>query len=319
MIPSSKSRVAVVGSLNIDYIASVERLPAPGQTVRAVDLRQLFGGKGANQAVAAARQGAQVSLIGCLGSDDNAAGYRQHLLREKIDCSGLLLLKNALTGTALIAVDREAENTIIVAGGANSGLRPSHIRTHAQLIRDAAILLLQLEVPLPAVVEAARVANAAGVPVVLNPSPVRKDIPWAELHLDTLIVNEGEAQMLVGSVSYPKRLRAAMRRKNTQCLLVTRGARPTICVSAEENFEIETFPVKPVDTVGAGDAFAGAYTAWRAAGAPWAEAVRYANAAGALATLKPGAQSAMPTTRATRQLVEPARRAVRFAPTGHHS
>src|SRR5947209_5782702 len=185
--------VVVVGSLNVDYLAMVERLPAAGETVPAARLVRCFGGKGANQAVAAARQGATVNMIGCVGADDDGRAYSRHLRAEGIRTSAISSTTRALTGTALIAVDRMAENTIIICAGANGELRPATIRAHQEAISSAKLLLVQFEIPMASVIEAVRIANRAGVPVVLNPSPQRDGFPWGRHRLDALVANAGEA------------------------------------------------------------------------------------------------------------------------------
>jgi len=299
-------RVVVVGSLNIDYIAAVEHLPAAGETVLATGLVQRFGGKGANQAVAAARQGAGVSMIGCVGADDAGRAYCRRLRAEGIDATGVTATRRALTGTALIAVDRAAENSIIVAAGANAELEPAAIRGQRQRIAAANILLLQFEVPMPTVVEAVRIANRARVPVVLNPSPLRRGFPWGKCEVDTLIVNAGEAEAIFGlrlhtlPVGLAKWQRALARRR-IERLIITQGAKPTLCLSADQCLEVPTLTVRPVDTVGAGDAFAGTFAARRAGGADTPSAIRYANCAGALATLKAGAQESIPNRSLTEE------------------
>ncbi len=292
-------KVVVVGSLNIDYIASVKRLPGAGETVAATGLVQRFGGKGANQAFAAARQGAKVSMIGCVGTDDAGRAYRQRLRAEGIDTTGLSATRKALTGTALIAVDQAAENTIIVAAAANGELKPAAIRAQQKRIASADVLLLQLEVPMATVIEAVRVANRVKVPVLLNPSPLRDGFPWGKCGLDTLIANAGEAEAIFGLPldSVPAALPAlqrALAKRRIERLIITRGAKPTLCVSAAGCLKVPTLKVRPVDTVGAGDAFAGAFAAHLAGSADIVSALRYANCAAALATLKSGAQEAIP-------------------------
>jgi ribokinase len=176
---------------------------------------------------------------------------------------------------------------------------------------SADILLLQLEVPMPAVIETVRIANRAGVPVVLNPSPLRDSFPWGKCRLDTLVVNAGEAQTIFGlrADDLPAGLvkwQRALAQREIERLIITQGARPTVCISAAGFLKVATLAVTPVDTVGAGDAFAGAFAARRAGGADLLSAIRYANCAGALATLKPGAQESIPdkalTERALRRL-----------------
>jgi len=292
----AQPHVVVVGSLNIDYIASVERLPEPGQTVTAGWLLRRFGGKGANQAVAAARQCARVSLIGSIGDDENGKSYLKRLREESIAVGGVVTKTGSLTGTALIAVEQSAENIIIVAPEANGKITAADVRAQAPCIGRADVLLLQWEVPQAAVVEAVRIANWAAVPVVMNPSPARQGFPWSECDLDTLIINEGEGKALfdLRTTAGQKVWNAALASHRIKHLLVTRGAKPTVCFSAAGRFEVPPLKVRPVDTVGAGDAFAGAFAVRRAEGANLRDAVAYANCAGALATLKSGAQESIP-------------------------
>jgi ribokinase len=294
----TRARVTVIGSLNIDYIARVTRLPRAGETLQANSLVQLFGGKGANQAIACARQGVPTAMLGCLGRDRHGDAYEARLKREGLVCDGLCRTSTALSGTALIAVDDQGENNIIVAAGANGELNPAHIRRNARLIRGAKILLAQFETPIPAVSEAFDIATRARVPIVLNPSPMRDDFPWGMFELDTLIVNEGEARILFGKPAV-KLAYKDVQSKRTRHLVVTRGGKSTLLIDANHTMEIPVLEVKPQDTVGAGDAFAGAYAAWRAEGADLATAIRHANIAGALTTLKQGAQEAMPNRQTT--------------------
>jgi ribokinase len=293
-------RVVCVGSLNIDLIASVARLPRAGETIAAKRLTRRFGGKGANQAVAAARQGARVSFVGCVGADAEGDSYRQHLAGENVDCHGLMNAPGEATGIALIAVDAAGENHIVVAAGANGGLHPQQVREQGAAIEKADILLVQLEVPLPAVLEAITIANRAGVPVVFTPAPWQPDFPWGHHSIDVVIVNAEEAQAMfhrpVNDVS-PKTTRAIqplLGRFRASKIIVTRGAQPTLCFLETDAFEVGTLRVAPVDTVGAGDAFAGTFATGLAGGLPLRDTITRANCAGALATLKEGAQEALP-------------------------
>lgn len=303
MKTSRRPTVAVVGSLNIDLVATVKRLPRPGETVAAGGITKLFGGKGANQAVAAARQDVPVSFIGCVGGDADGRAYRKRLRGEGIDIAAISTDRDALTGTAIIGVDERAENLIMVAPEANGRVTPELIRRHRRKIETAAALLLQFEVPTDAVLAALRIANAAGVPTILNPSPFRAEFPWGEVRLDVVIVNEGEAASLTGLK--PGTIRRQARRwqetlteRNIERLIVTRGNNGTLTRDVSGDFqEIAAYSVRPVDTVGAGDAFAGCLVAAMARGHAIHEAIRQANGAGALATLKPGAQEAIPTRR----------------------
>jgi ribokinase len=297
-------RLVVVGSLNVDLIARVARLPAPGETVSGLRLLRRFGGKGANQAVAAARQGATVSFIGCLGDDADGRAYAAHLRREGIGIAGVHRVPRQPTGAALIAVDARAENTIICVPGANGTLTGAQVSAHRGRISAADRLLLQWEVPAPAVLAAIRIANGAGVPVLMNPSPWRPGFPWGRVRIDTLVVNENEARELFGGdAGTPLRLGSRLAAFGLTRLVITRGARTTLAITEGDVAEIPTLPVTPVDTVGAGDAFAGACAAYLAAGCRFEDALARANAAGAAATLKPGAQEAIPTRRAVERLL----------------
>lgn len=293
----SAPTVVVIGSLNVDCIAQVENLPAPGQTVPAARLLRRFGGKGANQAMAAARQGARVAMIGCVGDDADGRSYLEHLRRHRIDTGGVRIDRSAVTGTALIAVDDRGENTIVVAAGANGLVSPAAIRARQRDIASAGLLMLQFEIPRDAVIESLRLAARAGVPVMLNPSPLREGFPWGRVRVDTLVVNEEEATRLFGraDLRHPSALRRRLSAWNIARLVITRGGRPTLAVDGERSFEVPVLRVQPVDTVGAGDAFTGTLAARLAGGSDFATAVLHGNCAGALATLKPGAQESLPT------------------------
>lgn len=291
-------RVAVVGTLNVDLVWQVASLPTSGQTVLATATERQFGGKGANQAVAAARQGAHVTLIGAVGDDSEGRAYREHLVREGIAPAHVAVVPGVATGTAHVYVDARGENLIIVDQGANARLAVSGL---GALLPQIDVLLVQLECALPAAVEALRLAEAAGIPAVLNASPVNPAFPWGRHAIDTVIVNEHECAECFGHA--PEALRALssavrselLSSRKVRHLVVTRGSAPTLHFTAETLCEIPTHPVQPRDTVGAGDTFAGTLAAQLAEGRDWPAALRHANIAGALSTLALGAQAAMPT------------------------
>jgi ribokinase len=308
-MPSRHFKVVVAGSLNVDYIATVNRLPVAGETVPATGLVRRFGGKGANQAIAAARQGAVVDMIGCLGIDSEGSSYVERLRAEGIGVNGISTTSKALTGTALIAVDRTAENIIIVAAGANAYLKRAALRARRESIASADVLLLQLEVPLDSVIEAVRIANRADVPVVFNPSPWSQGFPWGEYNIDTLIVNAVEAEAIFGLglngvAAGVGAWRKELAKRCIDQLIITRGGKQTVYITSHHFGDVPTFAVKAVDTVGAGDAFAGTFAARRAEGMELLSAIEFANCAGALATLKPGAQEAIPTVAETEQALQ---------------
>ncbi len=227
--------------------------------------------------------------------------------QESISVAGISRVSSQRTGTALISVDEQGENVIIVAAGANGALRPAAIIDQQAAIRGAGAVLLQFETPMATTVAAIFRANRAGVPVVLNPSPFQPGFPWGRCRVDTLIVNAGEAKAIFGvSFGHNCRLeevRRALDKRKIAKLIVTQGAKPTLCFREDECVEVPTLPVRPVDTVGAGDAFAGTFTAKQAEGLDFISAVRLANCAGALTTLKSGAQEAIPTRAATERAV----------------
>ncbi|HEX5115597.1 MAG TPA: ribokinase [Pseudonocardiaceae bacterium] len=262
--------VCVVGSLNIDLVTTVATHPRPGETVRGTGLDRLPGGKGANQALAAARAGAQTLLCGRIGAD--GTGYRAGLTERGVDCAGVHEVPDTSSGHALIAVDGHGENTIIVIPGANTAMTAAEVDRHADAITGAEVLLLQLEIPLSAVLHAAELAHSAGVRVLLNPSPFA--VPPDELLAvaDPLVVNEHEAWRLPGEA------------RSVCVTLGERGARwGELTVPAPGGVEV-------VDTTGAGDSFAGALAAALAGGASEADALRRAVAAGTEACGWAGAQ-----------------------------
>jgi ribokinase len=298
---SFSPRVVVVGTLNVDFIWQVRDLPRPGHTVIATAAQREFGGKGANQAVAAARQGAHVALIGAVGDDPEGHAYREHLRREHIDDTGVTGVAGIPTGSAQVVVNAAAENLIVVRGGANDQLDAANVTTALDRMQPApGVLVTQLESPLGAAVAALRWAAQHGVRSVLNASPVRADFPWGGQPLDVVVVNEHECAACFGHVPDAlARLTAAARRsllevKGVHHLVVTQGAGPTLRFSADEMQSVPTHPVVPRDTVGAGDTFAGVLATRLAEGAGWTDALRHANIAAALSTLAPGAQTSMP-------------------------
>lgn len=296
--------VVVLGSLNYDCIAQVDEFPRPGQTVMARSLEFQLGGKGANQAVAAAKQGASVAMIGCVGDDSAGQAYLEYLSRRNIATGGIGVREGAPTGTAMIFVRaRDGENLIVVGEGANGTLTPEDIAAQQPLVAMGRILLAQFESPMPSVVASLKMARPLGTATCLNPSPWRTDFPWGEVDLDFVIVNEDEAATVLSRRPYrlgdddwvlPK-----MRELRIDTLIVTRGSYSTLAFSqVMPSSEVPTLPVEPVDTVGAGDCFAGTFAARWAENREFEKSLRAANVAGALATQGSGAQDAIPSREA---------------------
>jgi ribokinase len=280
------TRVCVVGSVNMDLTTHVDTLPRPGETVLASSLTYSPGGKGANQAVAAARAGARVQFVGALGDDPAAEQLRVHLLANDVGLDGTVTLPGP-SGTAIIEVDADAQNTIVVAPGANGRLDAGDLESPAvrAVITACDVLLTQLEIPVATAVAAARQARSAGAVVMVNASPAGQDPGLlAELAgvADVVIVNESEAH------EWPWR---------PAHFVVTLGARGARYTGADGELQVSAPPVTPVDTTGAGDVFAGVLAAGWPRGANPAgrrRALQRACAAGALATLVPGAGDCAP-------------------------
>ncbi|MEO0416129.1 MAG: ribokinase, partial [Verrucomicrobiota bacterium] len=275
----------------------VESLPLDGETVAALDYRTYHGGKGANQAVAACRQDVSVKMIGAVGDDSNGQTYLENLRQEGIDVSGVVKVKEP-TGAAFITVDDEGENTIVCATGANSMVGRDAVDRSGEIFSDSAAVLAQFEVPGPTVAEAAVSAELRGVPFILNAAPFFPTYSWTDAPTTYLIVNEREATDLlefVPSFIDEPMVRQRICELRVENLIITRGSSETwVFTKGGEAFSVETLPVLPIDTVGAGDAFAGCFAARIAMGSSLVDAVRAANCAGALTTLGGGAQSPIP-------------------------
>ena len=288
--------VLVVGSLNQDLVVPVPRHPRPGETAIGGDLALHPGGKGANQAVAAARMGAAARMIGRVGADAFGQALIANLKAEGVDTSGVQALAGVPTGVALIAVDPRGENAIVVSPGANTRLRPEDLSPAE--FASARVVLLQLEVPLDTVREAARLGKEAGAFVILNAAPAQK-LPGELLTLlDLLVVNEHEAAAILED-DPPETPEEALAQaqplaRRVPVAVVTLGEKGLAYAGQEGLGTLPAFPVKAVDTTAAGDAFVGALAAALAEGASLSDALRLGAAAGALAATRPGAQPSLP-------------------------
>ena len=296
----TRSRVTVVGSLNMDLVARAPRLPHPGETLAGRTFAQVAGGKGGNQAVAAARLGARVSMLGCVGADANGAQLRAGLEAEGIDCAALETGTQA-TGVALIVVDDASQNAIVIVAGSNGEVTPETIARHEAALAAADVVICQLETP-PATVRAAlAAARRLGKTVILNPAPATGPLPadWLPL-IDYLIPNELEAATLTGlPVASPEdaaRAAAALRAAGARNVLVTlgpRGVHATLDGGAATLYDAPR--VAAVDTTAAGDTFIGGFAAQLAQGASVDAAIRFAQRAAALSVTRAGAQPSIPT------------------------
>jgi ribokinase len=280
--------VCVVGSANLDLVAGAARIPAPGETVLGSSYAEHPGGKGLNQAVACARSGARVAFVAAVGSDAAGDRLRAVLADDGIDAARVRTV-DAPTGRALIVVDEHGENSIVVVPGANAHVLPPLD------LPGSSVVLCQLEVPVESVVDAFRTARAGGARTILNPAPAAPLSTELLSLCDVIVPNEHEVELL-GGVD-------ALLAAGCGAVVVTRGGAGVDVHIGSTVLHVPPFPIDPVDTTGAGDAFCGSLAARLSLGAPLADAVRWAAAAGALATTVHGAVPAQPRAEAIEQLV----------------
>ena len=294
--------VIVIVSSNIDFSVTVDRFPAAGETILGHHLTQSFGGKGANQAVAAARAGAQVVFLSKVGMDANGALVERHLAGQGLSRLSLLREAKASTGIAMILVDRAGGNQIVVVPGSNGHLSPDDIRHRATLMTDGKVLLVQMEIPLETVWEALIIAKRLGLFTILNPAPACP-LPGDLLRLiDILTPNKKEAQLLTGSTDV-KEAAHLLTAQGAGAVVVTCGEQGAVVSHNKSVITVPAFLVEAIDTTGAGDAFNGALASALADGVQLETAIDVANAAGALATTVRGAQESMPTKAAIASLL----------------
>lgn len=302
-MPGRNSNILVVGSLNMDVIAFTPRFPAPGETLMGSRWTTANGGKGANQAVAAARLGGRVAMLGCVGHDAYGATLREALLRDAIDCDGILTDPETPTGVALITVsEQDSQNSIIVISGSNMRLTPDHIDAHRGLIARANLVVCQLEVPLATVARVIETAAALGKLVILNPAPPAAPgaLPASLLSkVSILIPNESEAAALCGLpvTSLPQAEAAAKTLRSHGCrdVIVTLGDRGVVHAGPDGARHYPAHAAKPVDTTAAGDTFIGGLSAAMSRGESLQAAIEFGQSAAAMAVSRVGAQASIPT------------------------
>ena len=295
----ARSRVVVFGSLNMDLAVRVPRMPMPGETLTGHGFLPNPGGKGANQAVACARQGAQVDMVGRVGNDSFGAGLRAALVAQGVDASGVGTTDEMSTGVAMIMVDDAAQNCIAVVPGANASVGAPDAETLRQRVAGAGLLLLQLEVPMAAVLGAAAIARQAGCPVLLNPAPAQA-LPEALWPLvDILVLNETEAALFSGlpAVTPGNANEAAslLLRRGPHHVIVTLGEHGVVWASAAGTRHLPAQKIQAVDTTAAGDTFIGALAALVVEGRSMEEALSHAIRAAAICVTRIGAQASMPS------------------------
>lgn len=293
------NRLVVLGSVNADHVLRVPHFPRPGETLTGHSYQVVPGGKGANQAVAAARLGAPVSFIARIGDDAIGQQMRQGFEQDGIDVSAVELDDTLPTGIAIIYVSDEGENSIGISAEANGALSPAMVKRHEAMITDAHTLLLQLEVPLESVFEAAKLARSHGTRVVLNPAPAQPLSSELLALVDLITPNQTEAELLTG-VKVSDEASAALaadrfHQMGISDVMITLGSQGVYCSNARQQQLIPGFRVEAVDTTAAGDTFNGALLAAELAGADFNAAVRFAHGAAALSVTKFGAQSSIPS------------------------
>ena len=294
-------KILVLGSSNVDTILRVPRFPAAGETIRAESRVTAFGGKGANQAVAAKRLGGNVIFITKMGNDSYGQSYRKYLIQSGLDPKGILLEKKAPTGMALIELTPSGENRIIISPGANGALTSKDLGRFSALWKSIAIFVTQMETPLPTVQFALKMAKRHGALTLFNPAPAGPIPPEILSDVDVLVPNETEAQILTGM---PMRTEADLSKmaqellnRGAQNVVITLGSRGLFFQNKTEELRFPALRVKVVDSTGAGDAFVGALACGLADGKALSAALVTANAAGALACTKLGAQPSLPRKR----------------------
>ncbi len=291
-------KIVVIGSSNTDMIIKARRIPRPGETILGGEFSMAAGGKGANQAVAAARAGGCVVFIAKVGNDLFGEKAARGFTEDGIDTSCLLVDEAAASGIALICVDDHGENSIAVASGANAKLLPADVMPFSDVIQNSAILLMQLETPLETVVFAASLANRTEVPVILNPAPARELSAELLKCVSIITPNESEAELLTGIAVNDEdsagRAAEALMNRGVGTVLITLGARGVFLAAREFRLHIPSFKVTAVDTTAAGDVFSGALAVALAEGSSVRDAARFAGAAAALSVTRLGAQPSIP-------------------------
>jgi ribokinase len=299
MTAGPRLRIVVVGGINSDYLTRGPRLPGPGETLEGESFHEGPGGKGANQAVAAARLDVESVFVGRVGSDARGKALIEALRRERVDTTHVRIDAGAASGAAVIHVDERGEKQIFVAPGANARVGVDDVAAAADAFRGASVVLAQLEIPLDSVIAAARAARDAGARFVLDPAPARP-LPDELLAMTEVIrPNAGEARTLTGiEVKDRASARAAadtLIRRGARVACVQAGAEGDLLVAGSEEFFLARLPVRSVDATGAGDAFAAALSVAIAEDWDWGRAGAFANAASALATTRLGAQDGLPS------------------------
>lgn len=290
--------LVVLGSINADHILNLESFPAPGETLLGSQYQIAFGGKGANQAVAAGRSGAKIAFIACTGDDDTGERVRKQLASDNIDIAPVSVIAGESTGVALIFVNGEGENVIGIHAGANAALTVELVEAQRERIAHASALLMQLESPIESVLAAAKIARENQTLVALNPAPASELSDELLSLLDIITPNETEAEKLTGvrvdNEADAAKAAQVLHDKGIKTVLITLGSRGVWASVNGEGSRIPGFKVQAIDTIAAGDTFNGALITALLEEKPLAEAIRFAHAAAAIAVTRKGAQPSVP-------------------------
>lgn len=295
-----QAKVVIVGSLNMDLVTRAPRLPRAGETLAGQSFVTVPGGKGANQAVAAARLGASVAMVGCVGDDAYGEQLRTALLAEGIDCQAVTPVSGESTGVALIVVDDSSQNAIVIVAGGNGHVTASVVDSFDALLSGAEVIICQLEVPLDTVGHVLKRGHELGKTVILNPAPASGPLPaeWFAW-IDYLIPNESEATALTGlpvdSTASADAAASALLKAGVSKVIVTLGEQGALFASASRSEHFPAPKVQPVDTTAAGDTFVGGFAAALADGKSESDAIRFGQVAAALSVTRSGAQPSIPT------------------------
>ena len=306
---SEPARIFVIGSLNADLVQHVPRLPKAGETLQGDDLRTFSGGKGGNQAYAAARMGGRVSMIGQVGSDSFGAGLIESLRSAGVNTEHVAIVQGS-SGTAMILVLPSGENVIVISPGANATLTPTGAITRLGEVTAGSLLLCQLEIALDTVEYALRTAKSKGAVTMLDPAPANTGCLSMLRHVDFLTPNETEAMLLLGNDStidddnQAKEVAHELHERGASTVVLKLGSRGCCIVNKEISTVLPGFEVSAVDTTAAGDTFNGAFACALEQGRSILDAARFANAAGALSVTRPGAQNSVPTREEVEQFLE---------------
>lgn len=291
-------KLVVLGSINADHILNLDAFPTPGETVTGSQYQIAFGGKGANQAVAAGRSGADIAFIACTGDDDTGERIRKQLVSDNIDVAPVSVIDGESTGVALIFVNGEGENVIGIHAGANAALSTALVEAQRETIADAAALLMQLESPLESVLAAAKIAHQNQTRVALNPAPARALSDELLALVDIITPNETEAEKLTGirvdNDEDAARAALVLHAKGIGMVLITLGSRGVWASVNGEGRRVPGFKVNAIDTIAAGDTFNGALMTALLEEQPLDAAIRFAHAAAAIAVTRKGAQPSVP-------------------------